>query len=86
MTALESIGLGVLVFLAGASYDWCNARYIVATSARRAPQAAMWSMIVGGIGLAGLISVLQLSRWFAIPELAGYGVGTYFAVRRKAGL
>ena len=83
MTSLEWIGLGALVFLAGAVYDWTNARYIRANADGRRLPAACWSMMVGAIGLVGLIGVLQLSRWFALPELAGYGVGTYFGVRKR---
>lgn len=79
MTGLELVGLGVLVFIAAAAYDWANSNYIKANSDDEY-LAMLWSAVTAGFGLVGLLGMLTVSRWLALPEVAGFSAGTGLAV------
>jgi hypothetical protein len=87
MTALEWLGLGAVVFVAATAYDWSNSNYIKANSEDDPLRAPAWSGMTAMFGLVGLLGMLSVSRWLAIPEIAGFMFGTWLAVwqrRRKA--
>ena len=86
MTSLEWVGLGLLVLVAAAAYDWANSNYIKA-NASDSYWAMAWSAVTAGFGLIGLIGMLTISSWLAVPEVAGFSMGTGFAIwmrRRRA--
>lgn len=73
--------LVVVVFLAGAALDFAAYRYGAAVADMRPRIAARWSVAMYLIGLVGFVSVLDVSRWYALPECAGLYVGTLIAGR-----
>lgn len=83
MIALAWIGVGALVFLTSAAYDWANSHYISANTSGTAAAASGWSGATAVMGLVGLLGILGLSQWLALPEVAGFMFGTYVA-RRQA--
>lgn len=80
MTPLAWFGLGVVVFVAAAAYDWANSNYIKANADDLAARAAGWSALTSAIGLIGLLGILEISPWLAAPEVAGFSLGTYVAI------
>lgn len=71
----------LVVFTGAAIYDFVFARYLRANAEGRAVSAANWSVTTYLVGLVGLSSVLQYSKWYAIPEVLGLWVGTYVGSR-----
>ena len=68
------------VFLAVLVADFLWARFIIATSARRAIPAATYSaliIIAGGVTTLAFVE----SPWYLIPASAGAFVGTWWAAR-----
>lgn len=83
MSALTWFGIGCAVFLAATIYDGCVARYVAAAADRRAGHAACWSVATGVLSLVGILGVLRISAWLAIPEVLGFFVGTYISISRS---
>lgn len=81
----EAVLLAVVTFLAAATYDWCAAGYVRASADRKARKAAFWSMATVAVGIVGLSTVLQYSRWMLVPELLGVWLGTFYGVSRHGG-
>ena len=79
MSALERIGLVLLVFVAAAAYDWANSNYIKA-NADDSYTAMGWSAVVASFGLIGLLGILEISPWLSVPEIVGFSVGTGIAI------
>ena len=84
MTNLAWLGISIGVFFAAMVYDIALARYVAAVAGRNARVAAGWSAITASVGLIGLISILKISPWLAVPEIFGYALGTYLAVARRS--
>jgi hypothetical protein len=83
VTALEWIGICMAVFASAAAYDWANAHYVAAAAEGRPLATANWSAITAAVGLVSLLGILRVSPWLAVPEIAGFYVGTYAAVSRR---
>lgn len=81
--ALAWVGLGVLVFVAAAAYDWANSNYIKANADDAPGRAAAWSAATATFGLVGLLGMLTVSPWLSIPEIGGFAAGTFIAVRLR---
>lgn len=73
-------GLALLIFVSAAIYDLANSNYIRANTDNQPVRAAVWSAITAGMGLVGLLGILEVSPWLAVPEVAGFSAGTYLAV------
>jgi hypothetical protein len=75
--------VGILVFLLAALYDLINARYIAAVADRRTASAVTWSLCLGALGACGLLGVLEVGTWVIVPQILGYGAGTWLGVRGR---
>lgn len=82
MTSLELVGIGVLVFVAAAVYDWANSHYIKANNAD-SYAAIGWSGGVGIVAAVGILSMMLVSPWLSLPEVGGYMAGTGFAIWQR---
>lgn len=70
----------LVAFVVGVVYDLLNVRFIAAAERKLALPAALYSTLLGACAIFGFIEAVRQPR--AIPFLlAGYFVGTYFAVR-----
>jgi hypothetical protein len=90
VTPIKWFGLGALVFLSATAYDWANCNYIKASAEDAPGRAAGWSGLTSVFGLIGLLGMLSVSIWLAVPEVAGFMFGSWLAVwlrlRRFGGL
>lgn len=73
--------LCVLVFLSAVAIDYANAKYLKAVEAGNAHVAALYSLVMYGVGAAGFVLVVDFSLWLMIPEGLGFYIGTLLAVR-----
>jgi hypothetical protein len=76
--------LGILVFVAAATYDFVYGMYVGAVSRSDASKAARLSVATYGVGLLSLVGILKVSLWLIIPEALGLYVGTYMVVEYQA--
>jgi hypothetical protein len=83
MSPATWIGLSLLVFLAGAAVDYASAQWSRHNAADHAGWTAAWSLVVGAIAAVGVLGMARVSPWLALPELAGYPVGSYAAVKLR---
>lgn len=67
-------------FAAGFLLDLAWAYYTRQVAAGNAAGAAVASIATGGLGAAGLLSVVR-DGWALVPYCAGLAAGTYVAVR-----
>jgi hypothetical protein len=77
-----AFGLGIGVFLAAAALDYSTGRYLLAVSDRRVHRAAMWSVLMALLSTAGLLSVVDVSKWYILPECLGLYAGTWLSFKR----
>lgn len=75
------IALGIFGFFAAMASDYLETRYVRAVHAKRPREAAACSVAMWCIGVAGLLSVLEVSYWVLLPEVAGLWIGTQLAMR-----
>lgn len=80
------IAAAIGVFVAAVVLDFATARYMRALALDRMHAAGLWSVVMGGLSAAGLLALVDVSRWMLIPEFLGLYVGTRLAgaVRRRA--
>lgn len=69
----------LLVFASATAYDFIYAQYLRNYTLRKSIRAGNWSMTTYWVGIFGLSSVLDYSKWFIIPESIGLWLGTYLA-------
>lgn len=67
-------------FAAGFLLDLAWAYYTRQVAAGNAAWAAVASIATGGLGAAGLLSVVR-DGWALVPYVIGLGIGTYVAVK-----
>lgn len=79
-------GLCLLLFITGAAYDYAAARWSRCNADDDPIGMAVWAPIVGAIGAVGILGMSKVSPWLALPELAGYSLGSYVAgtLRRRS--
>lgn len=73
----------VVVFIVALIVDVCYAKYNRRCAQGRAASAASWSVLIAGFGAFNVITYMG-DRVYLIPMLAGYWVGTYWAVKHDA--
>lgn len=81
---MRFFGLGLLVFVAAAAYDWFIAQYVMAVEARHGHRAGLWSGATYAVGLVGTLGILKVSVWLAPFEIVGLYLGTLYAVSQRA--
>lgn len=69
----------VVVFLMSAGYDFLVVRYFQMVSDGRRFFAVIFSMVLGGVMLFSFLTVDD-ARWLAVPNILGYGLGTFAAM------
>lgn len=79
MTAL----LVLAVFACSFALDFFAVQYVGGVAGLREHAAASASVTMCLISTVALLSVVQVSRWYLVPECLGLYLGTWFAVRRK---
>lgn len=77
--------MAIAVFCVAGALDFAYARWFDSIKKAWRWKAASWAVVVGGIGFILGYCVYNLSSWYAIPELAGFFVGTALAVGEKNG-
>lgn len=75
--------LGVFVFFGAALVDFADVSNQQAVQENQAHRAARYSVGMYLIGMAGFLSVLEISPYFIIPEALGLYMGSIIAVRRR---
>lgn len=75
--------LAVLAFVAAAALDYVAAHYYRSLGADRFHAAGLWSVGMCLLSTIGLLSVVDVSRWYIIPECLGLYAGTRFAGWRR---
>ncbi len=73
--------LAIVVFVSAMVIDYAEARYIRAVHASLAHRAAIWSLIMYGVGALGFVAVINVSLWLMIPEGLGFYCGTLLALK-----
>lgn len=76
------MGLGVLVFLAGAMYEVACVGWVHASERGRALQAAGWSALAATCEVTGILGVVE-SWQMAACFISGFATGTFLAVKVK---
>lgn len=74
--------LGVVAFVAAAALDYVAAHYYRALGADHLHAAGLWSIGMCLLSTIGLLSVVDVSKWYIIPECLGLYAGTRLARRR----
>lgn len=82
MNALAHVGLGAACLLIAALLDYADTEHKIAVERREGHRAGMYSVAMYLLGLVGLVSVLDVSRWYVLPEAVGLYVGSRVAIRR----
>jgi hypothetical protein len=77
---LNSLLLGLLVFVCALAYDAVNATYIRAMVAGKTWRAVTCTVAVYLVGILGVLIVVRDSLWFMIPETLGLALGTWLGV------
>lgn len=75
--------LSLVVFVSAMVIDYAEACYIRAVHRSDAHHAAIWSLVMYGVGALGFVAVIDVSLWLMIPEGLGFYVGTLLAVQVK---
>lgn len=70
----------LLVFVSAGIIDFAETRYVCAVNRRDAHRAALWSLIMYGVGCAGFVAVVNVSLWLMLPEALGFYCGTRVAL------
>ena len=71
----------VLAFLAAGAVDYLETRYVRAVQEKASTRAAVCSVGMMILGVAGFYGILEVSPWLLIPECLGMFVGTKLAMR-----
>jgi hypothetical protein len=80
---LDAPVIGLLTaFAVGFVLDLAYTRWVQHTATGGAVQAAVYSTVIGALGLTGVLLVVE-QRENAVPYLLGLGLGSYVGVRSK---
>lgn len=83
MTILDAlVGLGV--FACALAYDLAFAAYVRAAAIGKAAKAACWSVATYAVGAVGILALVDMSVWYALPEGLGLWCGTFIGVMAGA--
>lgn len=74
--------LALVVFVMATASDYLETRYVLAVNAGDAPRAALSSVAMQLVGVAGLVAVVEVGWWLLAPETIGLYFGTMLAMRR----
>lgn len=75
--------LCLVTFLCAAAGDYVETRYVQAATERQAHRAARLSVGMYVVGFAGWVVTVKISLWYALPEVVGLYLGTWYAARRR---
>ncbi len=70
------------VFVAAVLLDFAAAKYYKAVAADRLHNAGLWSITMCLLSTVGLLSVVDVSKWYILPECLGLYVGTLLSKYR----
>lgn len=73
--------LGLAVFMTAVALDYASGRYLQAATSRHVHKAALWSITMALLSTVGLLSVVEVSWWYIVPESLGLYVGTLLSFR-----
>lgn len=79
---MTTVLLGGLVFCVAIALDFADTTHKIAVEQRDGHRAGMWSVTMYLLGLVGLVSVLDVNRWYIVPEALGLYIGSRIAMRR----
>jgi hypothetical protein len=79
---IARIALGVVVFVIAGALDFADTRHKIAVEQRDGHRSGLWSVAMYVLGLVGLVSVLDVSKWYVLPEAVGLYVGSRVALRQ----
>jgi hypothetical protein len=79
---MEFYKIAILAFIVGALYDALNVGFMHTSEKGHAFWAGIFSVLVGGCALTGVWQVIHHPNAVGFL-LAGYFVGTFFAVKYK---
>lgn len=81
MEPLVYLLLGMLAFVAAASGDYFETRYVRAVQRNDSETAARCSVAMFAVGAFTLVAIIEAGSWIVAPEAAGLYVGTKLAMR-----
>lgn len=76
------LALAIAVFAAAVALDYSTGRYLLAVSKQQVHRAASWSVAMALLSTAGLLSVVDVSKWYILPECLGLYFGTWLSFKR----
>ena len=74
--------IGVLVFAASLSIEFCITRYIQCVNNHKRLTAVFWGLGQWAAGTFMFVVAVKLSLWYLPVEAAGIGLGTFWALRK----